>query len=126
MGHLLASGILGYCTLDVDSWNYYGLENEVTGLRTRIPQVEIKTDIFMKIPRHCSIHKSNWKENILKLKKNLYSLCNAGRTWNEHITQGLLNRGFKQSEVDPCLFIKEKMILVLYVDDAVVILPDKL
>ena len=88
------------------------------------PQAEIKTDIFMKIPRHCSIHKNNWKDNILKLKKNLYGLCDTGRTWNQHITQGLLNRGFKQSEVDPCLFIKDD--LVLYMDDTVVILPNKL
>ena len=33
------------------------------------PQAEIKTDIFMKIPCHCSVHKSGWKNNILKLKK---------------------------------------------------------
>ena len=33
------------------------------------PQAEIKTDIFMKILHHCLIRKSNWKENVLKLKK---------------------------------------------------------
>ena len=45
-------------------------------------------------------------------------------TWHEHIKAGLLSRGFRQSKVDPCLFIKGTVILALYVDDAALFPPD--
>ena len=44
-------------------------------------------------------------------------------TWHEHIKAGLLSRGFRQSKVDTCLFIKGTVILVLYVDDAALFSP---
>jgi len=62
---------------------------------------------------------------LLKLRKNLYGLKDAGRTWYEHIRDGLIRQGFKISAVDPCLFTKEEVILILYVDDAVIIFPDQ-
>ena len=45
-------------------------------------------------------------------------------TWHEHIKVGLLSRGFHQSKVDPCLFIKGTVLLVLYVDDDTLFSPD--
>ena len=45
-------------------------------------------------------------------------------TWHEHIKAGLLLRGFRQSKVDPCLFIEGTVILVLYVNDAALFSPD--
>jgi len=60
-----------------------------------------------------------------KLQKNLYGLKNAGWTWYEHIRDGLIRHGFKNSLVDPCLFTKRKVLLILYVDDTVIISPDK-
>ena len=36
----------------------------------------------------------------------------------------LIRRGWKQSDIDSCLFMKDNVILILYVDDAVLISPD--
>ena len=63
-------------------------------------------------------------KHLLKQKKNLYGLKNGQVTWHEHIKAGLLSRGFRQSKVDLCLFIKGTVILVLYVDDAALFSPD--
>ena len=54
----------------------------------------------------------------------MYSLKDSQVTWHEHIKAGLLSRGFRQSKVDPCLFIKGTVLLVLYVDDAALFSPN--
>ena len=88
-------------------------------------QANIKTDIFMRVPRGCVIPRASQGRSVLKLRKNLYGLKDAGRTWHEYLRDGLLRRGFKQSQVDPCLFTKGNVLIVMYVDNAVVILPNK-
>jgi hypothetical protein len=57
--------------------------------------------------------------------KNLYGLKDAGKTWADFLNTGLLARGWKPSEVDSCLYTKNGIILILYVDDAVLISPYK-
>jgi hypothetical protein len=89
------------------------------------PQADVKTDIYMQLPKGTSLadDKFNDKNQLLKLRKNLYGLKDAGRTWYECITSGLKQRGFQQSNIDPCLFTKDSVILILYVDDAVLFSP---
>jgi hypothetical protein len=74
------------------------------------PQADVKTDIYMKVPKGATIKlnekASDEQQHLLKLRKNLYGLKDAGLTWFEHARDGLLKRGFKQSNVDPCLFTK--------------------
>ena len=38
--------------------------------------------------------------------------------------KGLKDRGWKQSNIDECLFVKNGMLLIVYVDDACIISPD--
>ena len=96
------------------------------------PQADVQTDIFMKpptVPHDFKIPDlplfSDRFTKAYKLIKNLYGLKDAGRTWNLYIKAGLLTRGWKQSEIDECLYTKDKMLLVLYVDDACIISPSE-
>ncbi len=63
--------------------------------------------------------------NVLKLVKKIYGLTDASLTWHTHFKKGLLDFGFKQNQIDPCLFLKENLYFVLYVDDGVVLAPNK-
>ncbi len=56
---------------------------------------------------------------MLHLLKSLYGLRQAPRTFFEKLKRGLEERGWKQSIVDPCLFLKKGMICVVYVDDTI-------
>ena len=87
-------------------------------------QADVTTDIFMQLPTGTTIKGVDPTKHLLKLQKNLYGLKDGQVTWHEHIKAGLLSRGFRQSKVDPCLFIKGTVILVLYVDDAALFPPD--
>ena len=64
-------------------------------------------------------------EYVLKLKKNLYGLKQASYNWSELIKAGLLKLNFKQSKVDPCLYLKEDMIFAIYVDDTIFWSPNE-
>lgn len=58
---------------------------------------------------------------VLKLLNNLYDLMDGGRTWFEHLTDGLLDIGFVATSSNPCIFTKGTDIIVLYVDDCIII-----
>lgn len=88
------------------------------------PQADVSSkNIYMRPPKGTKNKKNS--PVMLKLIKNLYGLKDAGLTWFEHIKKGLLERGWKPSDIDPCLFTKGTVILVLYVDDAYLTGPNK-
>jgi hypothetical protein len=64
------------------------------------------------------------KDLVLLLLKSLYGLKQAPRTFYEKLCEGLLERGFVQSDIDPCLFMKAGCICVIYVDDTIFAGPD--
>jgi hypothetical protein len=61
--------------------------------------------------------KDNSKDYVLRIKKNMYGLRQAGNNCFDTLRASLLNLGFHQSAHDPCLFIRGHCILLVYVDD---------
>ena len=70
-------------------------------------------------------NKTDRMTKVYKLIKNLYGLKDASKTWFEFLRKGLEKRGWSRSQVDECLFTKNGIILVVYVDDAILISPYK-
>jgi hypothetical protein len=107
--------------------------SEIHKLHTRsidftlaFPQADVKVDIYMELPIGCSPSDGAGKdEYVLKLIKNLYGLKDAGRTWFEHLKQGLETMGFKASEVDPCIFYMKDCVILVYVDDCLIFTNNK-
>jgi hypothetical protein len=68
---------------------------------------------------HKGIHMANGNRNthVLKLLNNMYGQKQAGRVWNKHLTSGLVKIGFVQSTVDACVFYRDGVIFMVYVDD---------
>ena len=56
---------------------------------------------------------------VLKLKKTLYGLRQSPRAFWEYMVERMERCGMKQSKLDPCLFVGEKVIAVCYVDDLI-------
>jgi Reverse transcriptase (RNA-dependent DNA polymerase). len=81
------------------------------------PQAPLEgEDVYMELPAGYTVKSAN-KNVVLKLKKNLYGLKQAAYNWHELLKSGLLKLGFKQSQVEPCLFMKQDIVCLLYVDD---------
>ena len=62
---------------------------------------------------------------VLKLQNNLYGLKQAGHNWFENLSGALGNLSINPSKVDPCVFIVEDVIILVYVDDCLILSRDK-
>jgi hypothetical protein len=62
---------------------------------------------------------------VLKLKKSLYGLKKSPRNFFLHLKGKLEKVGFAQSENDPCLFMNDKVICIVYVDDTLFYSPNE-
>jgi Reverse transcriptase (RNA-dependent DNA polymerase) len=72
-----------------------------------------RTGVYVAMPRGFS-----QPNNVLKLKKSLYGLKQAPRNFFLHLKGNLESIGFiSQQDLDPCLFISDKVICLVYVDD---------
>jgi hypothetical protein len=83
------------------------------------PQAPIEFDMYMNLPKGIQMANGNRNTHVLKLLKNLYGQKQAGRVWNKHLTSGLVKIGFVQSKVDECVFFRDGVIFMVYVDDGI-------
>ena len=99
-----------------------GLESISLDFTQAFPQADLKRDVYMEVPFGYSNPK---KLYVLKLKSNFYGLADASLTWFQHCKKGLIERGIVSSKIDPCLFYKKGLILILYVDNACIFRTSK-
>jgi len=105
--------------------NIHELDTKVIDFVLAFPQAKLDVDVFMEIPAGMvlsgppgSFYRGKF---VLKLNKSLYGLKRASANWFEILSNGLKDRGFKSSDVDPCVFISDKAFILVYVDDCIVI-----
>ena len=78
-----------------------------------------KRGVFVDMPRGFSRH-----GKCLKLKRSLYGLKQAPRNFFQHLKGKLEKVGFTSNiAVDPCLFISDKVICLVYVDGTLLYSP---
>lgn len=88
------------------------------------PQADVDVPVYMELPIGIELAGENKRHYVLKLNKNLYGLKQASLTWFEMLSKGLVDRGFTASKIDPCVFIRDNCIILVYVDDCIIISPD--
>ena len=57
--------------------------------------------------------------HVLKLLHNIYGNKAAGCIWNRYLDRGLQEAGFEPSKVDPCLYYKGGVVLLVYIDNCI-------
>ena len=102
----------------------HNLHTKCIDFTLAFPQADVKVPIYLMTPTGISLD-NNDGDTVLKLRKNLYGLKDAGRTWWEFLSDGLHEMGFHQTETDQCVFIKDDVIILIYVDDCVIISKDE-
>ena len=90
------------------------------------PQAPVEREIYMKIPKGFDIEGGSTKDYVLRVNKNVYGQKQAGRVWNQYLTQKLTKElKFKQSKVDECVFYRGKSMHILHTDDSILAGPDE-
>lgn len=85
------------------------------------PEEQARQGVFVDMPR--GFGKPG---TVLKLKKSLYGLSQSPRNFGNYTRDLLVKIGFEQQiDVDPCLYISDKVIIVTYVDDCLIFAYDK-
>eukprot|EP00957_Ditylum_brightwellii_P197618 15055429-Ditylum_brightwellii.AAC.2 len=75
----------------------------------------------MRILQGVSVESEDGGEYLLKLCKNLYGLRQGSHNWFKHLKKGLMKRGLNPSEIDPCLYLREGLAVLTYVDDCILV-----
>ena len=89
-------------------------------------QAPLNVNVFMHIPQgwyfdpesqqlcpNTSNPTSRDTQHCIWLKRNLYGVKQAAQNWYLHLKQGLISHGFIQSNINPCLFIRNDCILMV-------------
>jgi hypothetical protein len=87
------------------------------------PQADVECDLYMKIPKGFQVQGHTNQTHVLKLIINLYGQRQAGRVWNQHLHEKLIDQGWTQSTADECLYFKGSVLFVVYVDDGILVSP---
>ena len=98
----------------------YELEMEQMDIETAFLSGDIDRPIFMKAPKGFE----HLTGPVVELLRSIYGLKQAPRIFYLKLEKVLLQMGFKQSRVDPCIYLKGDIRLLVYVDDLLVASPD--
>jgi hypothetical protein len=82
------------------------------------PEERERSGVYLHMPR--GFYQPG---KVLKLKRSLYGLRQSPRNFFKHLTSKLKSIGFKEIDGDPCLFISDKVICLIYVDDTLFFSP---
>ncbi|SGY91389.1 BQ5605_C038g11662 [Microbotryum silenes-dioicae] len=85
---------------------------------------ELDHDIWMTTPRGFDFP----SDKVLRLRRSIYGLKQAGHIWNRHIDTSLRNLGYKATGTDHCIYSRiddqqRPHYIALYVDDLLIVSP---
>jgi hypothetical protein len=96
-----------------------GLSTRQVDYTAAFVQAPIKEKVYVDMPRGFAD-----AGKCLKLNRSLYGLKQSPKTFFEFLKGNLESIGFKSNdELDPCLFISDKVICLVYVDDTLFYSP---
>ena len=102
---------------------HYDLEIQQFDVVCAFLNADVPESIYMDQPEGFEQAAPGGGRLVCKLNRALYGLVQAPRCWNKKVTDWLEDYGFKQSQVDPgiyIMYVNDKIyILALYVDDAI-------
>ena len=119
---LILTAAMGLCSKQVDytAAFVHAPIDRPAGYDKMTPEEKNKSCVFVEMPK-------GYAEpgKVLRLNKSLYGLKQAPRNFYQHLKSKLEATGFTCAvDVDPCLFISDNVICLVYVDDSIFVSRD--
>ena len=99
-----------------------GLKIHQIDIDTAFLNGNLEEEVYIEAPPGCDICQ---EDQVCKLKKSLYGLKQASRTWNATLIKFLNEYGLKQLKSDVCVFVNKHLIVAIYVDDLIIASKDE-
>lgn len=77
---------------------------------------DLEEEIFMQQPQGFE----DGSRQVCKLLKSIYGLKQASRAWYNTLRSFLDTQNLKRSRVDPCIYLRDGLIVFVYVDDIII------
>jgi histone deacetylase 1/2 len=105
----------------VNNW-----ESASIDFKNAFVQAQLPSPIYLELPPGYQRNNPKLLDHVMKIKTSLYGDRRAANLWYNKLRTELLSKhfNFKCSVFDPCLFIRDDCMLVVYVDDAIVFARD--
>lgn len=95
-------------------------EVDTDNILLELPEGFEECGLFDKMLRQADITREELRRPVLRLKKALYGLKQSPRLWYKRLTDYLQTIGFTRSELDHSVWVKEDVMVAIYVDDILV------
>ena len=97
----------------------YGYHTRCIDFSSAFVQAKLDKPVWIDLPKgdYPELFGENTTGKCLELKKSLYGLSVAPKLWYQHLRDRLIERKFKPSKMDPCLFYRNNIAIAIYVDD---------
>jgi hypothetical protein len=99
----------------------YKLDSKAIDFILAFPQAELDVNIWMHLPIGFQVDTQHESKSYILGLNSLYGLKQASLNWFKKLIQGLIDREFHQSAINPSLYFEKGMIIIIYVDDCIII-----
>ena len=104
----------------VEGWSTASID-----FKNAFTQASLPEPLYLELPPGYLQSNPDHASKVIRVNTSLYGDVRAANLWYHKIADSLVkDMGFSLSEHDPCLFIRDDCIMVLYVDDAILLSRD--
>ena len=83
---------------------HHGRKIAILDIKSAYLMADVKEDIYMSCPQGLTPPRPGY---VIKLKRSLYGLKQAGRCWAQLLSKKMQELGLRPSVADPCLFLND-------------------
>ena len=82
-------------------------------------QAPIECDMYLQLPDGIETDSGNSRTHVLKLLRNVYGQKQAGKVWDDFLSEKVFKIGFERSKMDECVFYRDNLVFLVYIDDGI-------
>ena len=75
--------------------------------------------MYLQLPNGIETETGNSKTHVLKLLHNVYGQKQAGKVWDDFLSENIFKIGFERSKIDECVFYRGSLVFLVHVDDGI-------
>ena len=86
-------------------------------------QADIEFGMYTELNQGIETKWGSRETHALNILNNIYRQLQVVRVFNLQLTKGLEETGFKKPSIDDCVFYRDNIILIIYMDDRIITFP---